>query len=157
MSSDCQIRPARPSDAPVIADFNARLAWETEHLRLDPCTVAAGVEAILQDPAKGLYFLAESRGAVIGQCSVTGEWSDWRNGLFWWLQSVYIDQAHRGRGVFRLLFEHVRRTALATGAIGLRLYVEQENLAAQDTYRKVGMNRTRYEVFEMAFGANPSG
>ena len=105
------IRQACPADAPVIADFNLRLAHETEDLRLPPERVHAGVKALLEDEAKGLYFVAEIDGTVAGQLMLTYEWSDWRNGNIWWLQSVYVKQEFRGRGVFRALFTYLRDLA----------------------------------------------
>ena len=152
------IRPARPTDAAVVIDFNLRLAWETEHRRLDPGVLGAGVAAVLADIRKGVYFVAEAGGGsggeparVVGQCSVTYEWSDWRNGDFWWLQSVYVDADWRRQGVFRALFDHVRAAAVASRAAGLRLYVEENNVSAQATYRRHGMHPTAYRVFEIEF------
>jgi len=95
------VRPANLSDADVIVDFNARLAQETEHLTLDPALLALGVQAVLADPAKGRYWLAQTDGRIIGQISLTYEWSDWRNGWFWWIQSVYVLAEYRRLGVFR--------------------------------------------------------
>jgi GNAT superfamily N-acetyltransferase len=148
MSAPFQVRRAVPADQAAIAEFNTRLAWETERLQLDPPTIAAGVLAVLNDGSHGVYFVAEAEGQLIGQCSVTYEWSDWRNGDLWWLQSVYVDAAWRGRGVFRELFREVERTALAAGAVGLRLYVEEHNTGAQATYRRHGMEKTHYLMFE---------
>src|SRR5437016_1500829 len=95
----------------MIAEFNSRLAWETEQRRLDPGPLRAGVAALLHDAAKGKYLLAESGSnsqlAIAGQLSITYEWSDWRNGNFWWIQSVYVDKTLRGRGVFSALFDRV--------------------------------------------------
>lgn len=157
MTPPLVIRTARASDAKAIADFNVFLALETEHQRLDPDTVRAGVEAVLNDPGKGMYFVAESDGRVVGQCSITFEWSDWRNGMFWWLQSVYIESIWRRQGVFHALFEHVRQAAVAAGIIGLRLYVEDENISAQTVYQRRGMTRARYQVFEMMLKPGPPG
>ncbi|MBL9137674.1 MAG: GNAT family N-acetyltransferase [Verrucomicrobiales bacterium] len=141
-------------DHAAIADFNQRLAWETEQLRLDSATVSAGVQAVLTQPRHGIYFVAVAEGRVIGQCSVTYEWSDWRNGELWWLQSVYVDAAWRGQGVFRALFEAVERTAGEAGAVGLRLYVEENNEGAQATYRRHGMEKTHYLVYEKTLGTD---
>jgi GNAT superfamily N-acetyltransferase len=152
-----KIRPARASDAEVIADFNIRLALETEHLRLDSATVRAGVEAVLSDPAKGVYFVADSGEQTIGQCSITYEWSDWRNGMYWWLQSVYVEPAWRRRGTFRALFDHVHSAARAAGAVGLRLYVERDNTSAQIVYERHGLAATRYVVFERLLKPGPPG
>src|SRR6266536_972943 len=98
---ELKIRRAHPADAPVIADFNIRLAEESEHLRLDRACVAAGVAAVLGDTRKGIYFLAEANGAVVGQLMITYEWSDWRNGNLWWIQSVYVQKEFRAQGVFK--------------------------------------------------------
>jgi ribosomal protein S18 acetylase RimI-like enzyme len=149
-----QIRQAEPSDAPVIVDFNLRLAAETEDLALDPACVKAGVAALLMDPAKGLYFVAELDGAVVGQVMITYEWSDWRNGNLWWLQSVYVKMELRRAGVFRALFCHLQELARGqTDVRGIRLYMHGDNLQARRSYEKLGMKHTRYEVFEMALGS----
>jgi ribosomal protein S18 acetylase RimI-like enzyme len=143
-----QVRPARPSDAAAIADFNLRLALESEDLALDPATVRAGVEAVLADPGKGLYFVAVDGEQPLGQLMLTVEWSDWRNGPIYWLQSVYVVPARRRDGLFRALWEQALTTARAAGARAVRLYVEEENLAAQEVYRRVGMAPSGYLVFE---------
>jgi ribosomal protein S18 acetylase RimI-like enzyme len=143
------LRRGTAADAPVIAEFNRRLAQESEGLALDADTVAAGVAAAFADPGKGLYFVAEQDGALIGQLMITTEWSDWRNGWIWWIQSVYVPEAARRQGVFRALYEHVHALALADpGVVGIRLYVEQENHRAQQTYERLGMRRTGYLVLE---------
>jgi len=146
------IRQASLSDAPVIAEFNLRLAEETEQLRLDPAIVRAGVAAILSDPIKGLYFVAEMDGVVVGQLMITYEWSDWRNGNLWWIQSVYVKPEFRGQGVFGALFKHLEDLARAShGVAGLRLYMDAENHRARRTYERLGMKHSNYEVFEIDF------
>jgi ribosomal protein S18 acetylase RimI-like enzyme len=143
------LRRAGPGDAAVIVEFNQRLAQESEGKTLDPALLAAGVAACLADPQKALYFLAEDGGAALGQVMLTTEWSDWRNGWVWWIQSVYVRPEARRRGVFRALFEHVHAQAKADpGVVGLRLYVEKDNLTAQQTYQSLGMERTGYFVLE---------
>ena len=147
------VTDATPADAGAIADCNVRLAAETEDHPLDPATVRAGVAALLADRAKGRYFVARGPGGgVVGQLMVTTEWSDWRNGPFWWVQSVYVHRDHRGRGVFRALLGHAAGAAREAGAVGLRLYVEQDNAAAQETYRRCGFARTPYQIWERAAG-----
>src|SRR5436305_1236856 len=137
------VRAATAADLAVIVDFNCRLAAETEGKTLDRNVLTPGVRAVLADPAKGLYFLADEGGAVRGQLGVTTEWSDWRNGWFWWIQSVYVHAGHRGRGVFRRLYEHVAAAARDDpDVIGLRLYVDDDNAAAQQVYLRLGMTRT---------------
>ncbi|HEY7158853.1 MAG TPA: GNAT family N-acetyltransferase [Gemmataceae bacterium] len=143
------IRRASPADAAVVAEFNRLLAAESEGKTLDPAVLARGVAAVLADPHKGVYFLAEKDGASVGQIMYTTEWSDWRNGWFWWIQSVYVRHEARRRGVFRALFEHVHKAAQADPeVIGLRLYVERENHSAWETYRRMGMEAAGYVVFE---------
>jgi GNAT superfamily N-acetyltransferase len=141
------IRSAGKADAAVIADFNARLALESENKTLDPAVLALGVAAVLEDPAKGLYWLAEDHGRVVGQICVTFEWSDWRNGWMWWIQSVYVRPQARRKGVFRSLYEHVYKTAVAEGVIALRLYVEEKNHIAQQTYNDLGMEAMGFILY----------
>jgi GNAT superfamily N-acetyltransferase len=143
------IREAKPTDAAVVADFNLRLADETENLALNPATVRAGVEALLRDRTRGLYYVAESGGQVVGQLMITYEWSDWRNGNIWWLQSVYVLPKHRGAGVFRALFAHLEQLAAADPEVcTLRLYMHEGNATARRSYEKLGMLPTHYLVFE---------
>jgi GNAT superfamily N-acetyltransferase len=138
-------------DLEVVAQFNIALAKETESLELEPPRVRAGVEALLRDPAKGTYFVAVSGGEVVGQLLITHEWSDWRNGDFWWLQSVYVREDFRRRGVFKALFAFVQGAAAgATDVCGLRLYMEEDNNRAREAYRRMGMTETHYHVFERA-------
>ena len=148
------IRKAVLADAAVIADFNLRLAAETEQLRLDRGTVEEGVAAILSDPAKGLYYVAESDGSVVGQLMITYEWSDWRNGNLWWIQSVFVKHGFRRHGVFRALFQYLQHLARSNGGVcGLRLYMHADNVRARQSYENLGMKRTHYEVFEMDWSA----
>src|SRR5262249_43147675 len=132
------VRQARPSDAAVIADFNTRLAAESEGKQLQPAVIAAGVAAALADPTnKGPYYLVEQNGQVVGQMQITFEWSDWRNGWAWWIQGVYVREDARRKGVFRSLYNHVVEEAKKRGdVIAIRLYVEKENHRAQQTYLK---------------------
>lgn len=149
-NSRLEVRTATARDESFVVDCNCRLAWETEHKQLDRPTVTLGVRAALADPAKARYFVACRDGLPVGQVMHTWEWSDWRNGVFWWLQSVYVLPEHRGGGVFRRLFEHVRELAEADPqVVGLRLYVEQANAAAQAAYLKLGMTDARYGVLEL--------
>jgi GNAT superfamily N-acetyltransferase len=144
------IRPAVPADAGTIVEFNCRLALETESKTLNGPTITRGVQALLADPAKGFYTVAEDGGAVIGQTLITMEWSDWRNGWFWWIQSVYVQAEHRSRGVFTALFEHLKAKAIAQGdVIGIRLYFEKDNHKAKAVYQKLGLTDTDYGMLEM--------
>lgn len=147
------IRPASMNDIDVICEFNRLMALETENKVLDLQILKPGVAAMVSDLHKGRYFVAQSDAqAVIGQLGITLEWSDWRNGSFWWIQSVYVRKDARRYGVFRKLYEHVRLQARQeTTVVGLRLYVEHENKIAQETYHKMGMTMTGYHVMEELF------
>jgi GNAT superfamily N-acetyltransferase len=139
------IRRAAPADAEVIAQFNAALARESEGKTLDDAVLLRGVRAVLADPAKGFYTLAVQGGEPVGQVLVTFEWSDWRDGWYWWIQSVYVRADARRGGVFRALFAHLKDQAMADPTvIGLRLYVERDNLRAQETYASLGMTAEPY-------------
>jgi GNAT superfamily N-acetyltransferase len=147
-----QLRDARAADAATIADFNADMAMETEGRRLDPNLINPGVAALIDDTRKGRYWVAESGGRIIGQIMVTYEWSDWRNGTMWWIQSVYVHADFRRQGVFSRLYQHVESLARAASDVcGLRLYVEDDNTRAQQTYLKLGMSRPGYQVMEIDF------
>lgn len=151
-SAPLVVRDALPADVATVVEYNRLLAWETEHKRLDLDVLTPGVENALREPKFARYFLAHEVGSpdgVLGQMMITYEWSDWRNGLFWWIQSVYVHQDARRRGVFRTLYRHVESMARATpGVIGLRLYVEHENAAAIATYRKLGMVPSGHLLYE---------
>ena len=143
------VRWARPEDVGVLVDFNARLAEETEGKALDRATLARGVGRALADPDRLRYWVAEVAGRVVGQAAASREWSDWRDGWIWWLQSVYVAPDVRARGVFRALYGRIRERARATpDVIGLRLYVEEGNAPAQRTYQALGMTPGGYRVFE---------
>jgi GNAT superfamily N-acetyltransferase len=144
------IRRATPADEAVVVAFNAALAWETEQKKLNEDVLTTGVRAVFADPAKGFYTLAERGGEVVGQVMVTFEWSDWRNGWFWWVQSVYVRADARREGVFRALFgELLRQAGEDPSVIGLRLYVERENARAQQTYRGLGMAEAPYFLYDL--------
>ncbi len=142
------LRPARLDDADVITRFNVAMALETEGLALDPVRAGRGARALLGDPQKGLYFVAERAGAPVGQLMITYEWSDWRDAWWWWIQSVWVEPDARRGGVYRALYAHVVQAAKAAGCCGVRLYVERANAKAQATYRALGMKQARYELFE---------
>lgn len=147
-----KIRDAVATDRPTIAEFNSRLAEETENRSLDVDTINSGVKALLDDPAKGRYWLAETGDEIIGQIMITFEWSDWRNGMLWWIQSVYIRPQYRRKGVFSVLYRHVESLARTEQDVcGIRLYVENKNERAQATYESLGMHRPGYVVMEIDF------
>jgi GNAT superfamily N-acetyltransferase len=146
------IRPAVVADLDFVVAGNLALARETENLALDPALVRQGVAALLDGRAPGAYWIAERNDERAGQLLVTFEWSDWRNRMVWWIQSVYVMPEARCHGVFRTLYARVRQEAQAAGAGGLRLYVEVANRSAQQVYGALGMNGDHYRVFEDMFG-----
>lgn len=150
------IRLAKPEDAARIASFSAAMALETEDRRLDLDRLHDGTLAILNSPDRGFFMVAELERAgnrrLLGQLMITYEWSDWRNGAFWWIQSVYVDPAWRRQNVFRRMHESVMATAKSTPNVcGVRLYVERDNDVAQAVYRKVGLTPSSYAILETDF------
>jgi ribosomal protein S18 acetylase RimI-like enzyme len=146
------VRVATLEDAEFLVRGNASMALETEGLSLDVDRLRDGVHALFEKPDRGIYYVAEIGGRRAGQMMITYEWSDWRNGDFWWIQSVWVEPEFRGRGVFTSLYRFVESLARSNpGVAGLRLYVEHENERAQATYARVGMKRTVYEMFEVDF------
>jgi GNAT superfamily N-acetyltransferase len=144
------IRRATPADAVTIVDFNDRLARESEGKTLDPDVLRVGVAAALADPdRKGPYYLAVEGDTILGQMQITFEWSDWRNGWAWWIQGVYVRAEARRRGIFRALYEHVCQLAKQDPeVIALRLYVDRDNVAAQQTYLQLGMAWMNYLMLQ---------
>jgi len=147
-----KIRPAAPADLDFLVEANAAMARETEGRELDRERVRKGIEAVLSDPSRGRYFLAEEDGRAAGTLMLTTEWSDWRNGFFWWIQSVYVLPDARGQGCFHALYRHVLDQARVAGDVcGLRLYVEKENRRAQRVYEREGMAPATYRMYEVDF------
>ncbi|HMM56459.1 MAG TPA: GNAT family N-acetyltransferase [Rudaea sp.] len=143
-----RIRAARASDLDTLVAYNAAMALETESKTLDPAVLRAGVARVLAEPARGFYLVAEVEGAVAGCLMITFEWSDWRNGDWWWLQSVYVVPAHRRHGVFRALYQEVEHRATERAdVVGVRLYVERDNARAQQTYEAFGMCEDQYRMY----------
>ncbi len=152
MRGHIKIRLAIPSDRATLVEFNLRMAEETERKRLDSKVLTSGVQTVMEDSTHGFYLVAEMDEKVVGSLMVTTEWSDWRNGTFWWIQSVYVQPEFRRRGVFRALYAEVRERAVNTkGVCGCRLYVEKDNAAAQAVYGRQGFTETHYKVFENLF------
>lgn len=150
--SEIKVRLATPADAEFLVRGNAAMALETEHLSLDLDRLRDGVHALFEQPGRGVYYIAEVDAQRAGQMMITYEWSDWRNGLFWWIQSVYVEPRFRSQGVFKTLYRQVEDLARTTsGVCGLRLYVENSNSRAQEIYERLGMQRTAYQMFEVNF------
>jgi GNAT superfamily N-acetyltransferase len=144
-------RGAKREDAPTIVEFQETMARETEEVELDREVVTRGVKAVFDDPSRGRYFVADAGGHVVASLLITYEWSDWRNGVVWWIQSVYVEPEFRGRGVYAGLYAYVKESADAS-VRGIRLYVDRRNTRAQEVYRRLGMDGEHYLVFEWMKG-----
>lgn len=162
LSLPITVRRAAPADAKTIADFNARMALETEGRELDAQRLAAGTLAVFKDEQRGFYLVAERASAVVACLLVTREWSDWRNGWFWWIQSVYVEPSARRGGIYRAMYGWLEAQARGGGEltrgeliVGLRLYVEHENVRAMATYEALGMRRADYQLYEVDFVLAP--
>ena len=150
-----QVRDATVQDVPLIARYNIDMALETDNRHLDRSTVLAGVAAVLSAPELGRYFLATFEQEIIGQAMVTYEWSDWRSGLFWWLQSAYVRPGARRRGAFTAIYRHIHARAKSVpGVVGVRLRVNESNTKAKQTFARLGMTLVEHSVFEDVWSNN---
>jgi ribosomal protein S18 acetylase RimI-like enzyme len=146
---DKLIRKGEIKDINVIAQYNIAMALETENKVLDDETITNGVSSIIRDKSKGQYWVMEIDSLLVGQLMVTYEWSDWRNGMMWWIQSVYVAPHYRRQGVYSSLYNNLVKMAKSdSGCCGIRLYVEKENTKAQETYKSLGMKNAGYEIME---------
>lgn len=152
MPENIHIRQGKLNDADTIANFNVALALETEDIQLNPATVAQGVRSLLENPQYGFYVVAERDGLILGSLMITYEWSDWRNGVIWWVQSVYVRPEYRRRGILKNLFTFIREKAQQEKNVcGFRLYVEENNQNALAGYKRVGMKKAGYYMYEDLF------
>ena len=143
------VRIANKDDIPAIVKFQLAMAAETENIELDKKTVTKGVSAVIDDPSKGRYYLAEKKGKIIGSLLTTFEWSDWRNGTVLWIQSVYILPEFRRKGVYSNMYKHIKNMVLKDEKLnGIRLYADKDNNIAHTTYLKLGMTPDHYITFE---------
>ncbi len=149
--SEINIRTTTLADAAIISEFNQLMALETENKKLQQEVIDRGVRRLMQQPEYGFYLIAEVSGQVAGTCMVTKEWSDWRDGLFWWVQSVFVKPNFRKQGVYTAMYNEIQSLAAAQPDVyGFRLYVEKDNTIAQKTYQSLGMKVTDYLLFESA-------
>ena len=147
-------RQAVAADAPTVIEFQMAMARETEELELDRAICTRGVQAVFADAAHGQYHVCEQAGLIVGSTLLTYEWSDWRNGVVWWIQSVYVLPAARGQGVYKGLYRYVQDLANTDARVrGIRLYVDKRNIGAQQVYARLGMNGEHYQVFEWMKGS----
>lgn len=142
------LRKATATDINTLAQHNNMMAQETENKSLDLPTVQKGVKAVIDDPMKGFYLLVDIDGQIAANLMITYEWSDWRNSNIWWVQSVYVQQQHRRKGLYKMLYNEIKRLAKQEGIGVIRLYVEQENTVAQKTYSNLGMQHSYYQLYE---------
>ena len=152
MTETISIRDAKRDDIAFLRDCNLAMAWESEQKRLDGDVLTRGIVAVFDHPERGFYVVAERDGAAVGSLLITHEWSDWRNGGWWWIQSVYVMPDARRVGVFRAMYREIDTRARKTAAvIGLRLYVEKENVRAQQTYAALGMEPAYYSLYQASY------
>ena len=145
------VRPTKYKESKLIVEYQKKMAWETEALQLDEKQLTKGVEAIFEDFNKGIYYVAEDKdsGEVVGCLLTTPEWSEWRNGTVLWIQSVYVDEGYRGKGVFKALYKHIQDIVHKDKDLrGIRLYVDKTNVSAQKVYDAIGMNGEHYQLYE---------
>ncbi|MBS1949374.1 MAG: Acetyltransferase, GNAT family [Cytophagales bacterium] len=143
------IREATEKDIPDLIDFQLKMALETENITLEISSLTLGVHRVFKDSTKGRYYVAEEKNETLGCLMTTYEWSDWRNGTVLWIQSVYVAKDHRGKGVFKKMYEHIQHLVNEVPDFkGIRLYVDKTNRSAQLTYEKTGMNGEHYTIYE---------
>ena len=143
------IRQANETDSSSIVEFQLAMAWETEQLQLHEPTVVKGVAAVFADQGKGIYYVAELNGTVVGSLLTTFEWSDWRNGTVWWIQSVYVRPEYRKRSIFSHLYKHIQSLVVTNPDLrGIRLYADKTNIPAHGVYEHLGMTAEHYQMFE---------
>jgi GNAT superfamily N-acetyltransferase len=142
-------RPGTTDDSSAIVDFQIAMAWETEGIQLDPATCALGVHGVFEQPSRGRFDVGLSGERIVASALTTYEWSDWRNGIVWWIQSVYVLPEFRRQGVYAGLYTCIRNLAESDPAVlGIRLYVDRRNTVAQEVYKRLGMDGEHYQVFE---------
>jgi RimJ/RimL family protein N-acetyltransferase len=152
MTDSIQIRNATRDDVTFLRDSNIAMALESEQKLLAPEVLTRGIVAVFDHPERGFYIIAQRGDVAIGSLLITHEWSDWRNGGWWWIQSVYVVPDARRSGVFTAMYREINaRARKSTGVIGLRLYVEKENTKAQQTYAALGMEPAYYSLYQSSF------
>jgi ribosomal protein S18 acetylase RimI-like enzyme len=143
------IQKALPIHIDILIDFQQRLAYESEEVTLDSSTLRKGMEAMFADPGKGIYYIASDGDEVVGCHMITYEWSDWKNGMVWWLQSVYVKESYRKKGIFKMMYDNViSMIKKDPNLIALRLYVDKSNERAMKVYSAMGMDGSHYTVYE---------
>jgi GNAT superfamily N-acetyltransferase len=143
------IRQANITDSASIVEFQLAMALETEQLELHKPTVVKGVAAVFTDPSKGIYYVADVNGHVVGSLLTTFEWSDWRNGTVLWIQSVYVRPEFRKRSIFSRLYKFIQEQVASNPDLrGIRLYADKTNTPAHGVYEHLGMTSEHYQMYE---------
>ncbi|MGE0091348.1 MAG: GNAT family N-acetyltransferase [Bacteroidia bacterium] len=143
------VRDALKSDLDEILDFQISMAKETESIDLERGVLQIGVSSVLEDSTKAKYFIADNEGEAAGMLMITTEWSDWRNGWVWWIQSVYVKPGYRKMGVYKMLYNHIKKIVGSSDELkGIRLYVDKRNVRAQQVYESLGMTGDHYTTYE---------
>ena len=145
---DCVVAIGTQSDIETISRFQIAMAMESEGYRLDPEIIGRGVTAVMNDSNKGMYLIARMGGETIASLMITREWSDWNNRWYWWVQSVYVLPEHRGKGIYKTMYEAVKKMAIEQGVSQVRLYVDKSNVRAQEVYKRLGMDECHYLMYE---------
>ncbi|MBO7317456.1 MAG: GNAT family N-acetyltransferase [Bacteroidales bacterium] len=146
--TQCEVAMATTQDIATIARFQIDMAMESEGYELAQEKILQGVTAAMNDSNKGQYLIARVEGIAVGSLMLTREWSDWNNNWYWWVQSVYVLPAYRGRGIYKAMYEHVKEMARTNGVKQVRLYVDKGNTPAQEVYKKLGMQECHYYMYE---------
>ncbi|HVG02265.1 MAG TPA: GNAT family N-acetyltransferase [Nitrospira sp.] len=156
------VRPAIPEDLGILTEFSLAMAWETERRALDRSRLQLGIQSVIEQSERGLYFVANLRQqeqadtVTVGQLLITYEWSDWRNAQFWWIQSVFVHPMWRRKGIYRRMHQTITDIAHTRADVcGIRLYVEANNRMAKHVYQRVGLVPSHYEVYEKDFVLPP--
>ncbi len=144
-----KIREATTKDISLIVSFQLKMAMESEEMLLDKAILENGVNAVFEDQNKGRYYVAGFENQIVGSMLNTYEWSDWRNGIIIWFQSVYVMPEYRKNGIFKNMYQHIKNIVEKNDQYkGMRLYVDVGNLKAQKVYADMGMVGDHYFTYE---------
>ena len=147
---DAQIRKAVIDDIDSLIEFSFEEAKEAEGLTRVPDTLRAGITAALNDSSKAIYWvIADENDKPFGNVSALKEWSDWNDGYYWWIQSMFISTRYRGKGYLKLLINAVESEMKRENGLELRLYVHKDNKVAIRAYEKVGFVISNYDVMTL--------
>lgn len=147
MSAPYSVRPATVDDFETLVAFTLAEARDAERRILDLEGARRGVRGAFQSPPRAIYWVAVAEDErVVASTSIVTEWSNFRGGDYWWIQSLYVLPEHRGKGLVDVLLAHVSTQAVAGGALDLRLYGFDTNERALRAYQRCGFELSRYVV-----------